>query len=133
MLLLFLLGFVVGTMVHEYGHLFAYRVYGVDCIIKQGNFNHVYPTLLLPEFEQTVAYLAGGFTVAVVYLVFFLLTEDGTLRVALETIIVYQFIYALFEGFAPWNYLEVGGFIGMLVGVAVPCLLMLSGRLEPSI
>lgn len=86
-----------GTMVHEYGHLIALRLLGVDGIIKSGALNYTFSLIGLTVVTRLFFLYAGGFLQAI-YGVYNMIHEsDNETWLAGLTTALQAFLYMWWE------------------------------------
>ena len=86
-----------GTMVHEYGHLIALRLMGLDGVIKSTGLNLTWSLVSVTGWRLTVFLLAGGVTQAVYGVYNMLYESDNETWLAGFTVASQGLIYAFFE------------------------------------
>ena len=93
-------GFILGTMIHEYGHLYMARVLGYEAHIKNFALDWVYYYGVSPVgYDRMMINFYGGFTVFVLYTVLHIFLNGGQeARIGIQWSMIYQFMYAICEG-----------------------------------
>jgi len=107
-----------GVMVHEYGHLIALRLMGVDGVIKSTGLNLTWSLVSVTGWRLTVFLLAGGLTQAVYGVYNMLYESDNETWLSGFTVASQGLIYSLFE---------VAGvvFLGAIFSVVITGLLII--------
>jgi hypothetical protein len=113
---MFLRGVVLSTMIHEYGHLLALRLLGVDGEIRASALNAVYPKIPLYGYKALVFYGGGGMMQALVFIILAVRNRDDENRLINIMIAVEGIIYGLFEALAPRTFWGFGTTLGFMIG-----------------
>lgn len=116
---LFLRGVVLATMIHEYGHLLALRLMGIDGEIRATMLNAVYPGRALVGYERLIFYGSGGMVQALVFLILATRNRDAENRLINIMIAIEGFIYAFFEALAPRTFWAFGSSFGALIAALI--------------
>ena len=116
---LLLRGIVLATMIHEYGHLLALRLMGINGEIRSGALNAVYPGRTLVGTERLVFYGGGGIVQATVFIILAIRNRDAENRLINIMIAVEGIIYAFFEAFAPRVFWSFGSSFGALIAALI--------------
>ena len=92
--------YILGTMIHEYGHLFISRILGYGAEIRYHALDKVYYTNQTPiGTDLTMIRLYGGFTLYVLYACLSLfINGEPEARIGIQTAMIYNLIYAVQEG-----------------------------------
>ena len=114
---LFLRGVLLGTIIHEYGHLFALRLIGVEGEIRSTVLNAVYPAHTVTGNNALIFYGGGGFTQGIVFLLMMVRNKDPENSVVNFWMAIQGFIYGAFEALTPRNFWSLGSSIGLYVGL----------------
>lgn len=123
--------FIASTTIHEYGHLVTLRLLGGRGAIESNILNGV--RMLQPcqhEYGNNIVAFMGGWSSALIFLMLWAVSEDPEDKVARFSIVIYQFIYGAFEGV--WFMLqnEVLLLVGVLLGLGVMFLTMVTALLR---
>jgi len=116
---IFLRGIMLGTIIHEYGHLVGLRLIGVEGEIRSTVLNAVYPAHPLSGTEALTFYGAGGAAQGIVFLLLMLRNKDVENSLIYFWMAIQGFIYGFFEALSPRTFWNLGSSIGLYVGLFV--------------
>lgn len=118
--------FMWGVMVHEYGHLIALRLMGLDGVIKSTGLNQTWLLNGITPTQQTIWYLCGGLLQAI-YGVYNMINEsDNETWLSGFTVASQGIIYAFFE-------VANTPFIGAIFSIAITALIIILLQTEKMI
>jgi len=124
----------VAMAIHEYGHLLMMRYLEWHGYISSMNLDAVYwYNVPLDEMIRVKVGVAGGLLVVIVYGLMSILDVDNENRYARYYWMIYQFIYALCEGYAQGydnSFYAIGQLWGMAAATFWFFLAVISGRFE---
>ena len=106
-------------MIHEYGHLLALRILGIDGEIRASALSAVYPARPLVGHERYIFYGGGGMVQALFFTILAVRNRDDENRLINIMIAIEGFIYGIFEAFAPRTFWGFGTMIGFMVGALI--------------
>jgi len=86
-----------GVMVHEYGHLLALRLMGLDGVIKSTGLNLTWCLVGITGWRMTVFFLSGGLLQAVYGVYNMLYESDNETWLSGFTVASQGLIYSVFE------------------------------------
>jgi len=123
--------FAASLVLHEYGHMITIRLLGGKGVIESTVLSGV--RLIVPPPQKygniLVAFMGGWFS-GLIYLVLWMLSEDPEDKVARFSVFTYQLIYGSFEGVWFATNIDVLLLVGVIVGVVVMFLTMLTALLR---
>lgn len=114
---LFFRGILLATAIHEYGHLLALRLIGVEGEIRSTVLNAVYPAHTVTGTDKIIFYGGGGFVQAVAFLLMAVRNKDEENRKINVWMAVQGLVYGAFEAFTPRTYWNLGASLGLFLGL----------------
>ena len=123
-------GILLATIVHEYGHLIALRLIGVDGCIHSHTLNGVYPAHAVTGTDAIIFYGAGGIFQAAVFLFMAYQNRDSENQIINLFVAAQGFVYAFFEALAPRVFWNMGSFLGVMAGTGIVIAIILWGKAE---
>lgn len=118
---------VASTTIHEYGHLVTLRLLGGRGVIESNILTGV--QMKQPcqySYGNNIVAFMGGWSAGLIFLLLWVVSEDPEDKVARFSIAIYQLIYGTFEGV--WFILgnDVFLLVGVLLGVGLMLLTMIT-------
>lgn len=110
---------MLGVFVHEYGHLIALRLLGVQGEIRSTALNAVYPSTHLYGVDHLIFYGAGGAFQALVSLILIFRCKDFEIKLANLFVATHGLIYGVIEATTHRSWWGLGSMLGSVAGVFV--------------
>ena len=108
---------LLGTIVHEYGHLLSLRLMGYSGIIRSNALNMVTALdySLMSLRERQFFFLSGGLFQGIIFLTMCLFDRDEEDRLANKMVAIQGLIYMFFEAFTHRQWWEMGATVGLII------------------